>query len=108
MILIGKPRHGIVRLWFDPGPGQAPLGMDAENRQAGSWTVAGPDQSLDKGGNEHGLAGPRQAGHTEPQTAATDEFIEAFGRDAGFENQIGQETQWRDQVGRIGRSADFA
>src|SRR5262249_41009760 len=57
MALIGKARHAIIRLRFKAGAGDPPRGKGLEYRKT---PAAG--QPMDQRGDEHGLAGARQAG----------------------------------------------
>src|SRR6516165_11106378 len=61
MTLIGKARHGIVRLRREFGAGNPARGIGLEHREP-----AAARQPMDQGGDEHRLAGTRQAGDTEP------------------------------------------
>ena len=62
MVLVLEARHGVVGLLFERGAGDAPRFLRLEQRQP-----AAMDQIVDEGRDEHRLAGPRQAGHAEPQ-----------------------------------------
>ncbi|MHC2323173.1 hypothetical protein ACVI3S_001193 [Bradyrhizobium diazoefficiens] len=61
MGLIGKARHGIVRLRREVRPRDPARGIGFEYRKP-----AAARQPMDQRGDEHRLAGPRQAGDPEP------------------------------------------
>jgi hypothetical protein len=61
MVLIGKARHGVVRLRLQPGAGDPARGIGLEYRKP-----AAARQAVDQRGDEHGLAGARQACDAEP------------------------------------------
>ena len=61
MRLIGEARHGIVRLRRKPGARDPARGHRLEDREASA-----AQQAVNQRGDEHGLAGARQAGHAEP------------------------------------------
>ena len=62
MLLVVEARHVIVGLGLELGAAHPPAGIGLEERQP-----AAMDQVVDEGGDEDGLAGPRQAGHAEPE-----------------------------------------
>ena len=56
VVLIGKARHGVVRLRLQPGAGDPPRRVRLEHRKPPST-----GQAVDQRRDEHGLAGARQA-----------------------------------------------
>ena len=61
MVLVVEARHRVVRLRLQLGAGDPPRGVGLEHRKA-----AAAGQAMDQRGDEHGLAGARQAGDAEP------------------------------------------
>ena len=61
VVFIGKARHRVVGLRLQPGAGDPAGGERFEDRKA-----AAAGQAVDQRGDEHGLAGARQAGDAEP------------------------------------------
>ncbi len=61
MLLIFEARDDLVRLRFQIGAQQAPLGGRVEERQP-----AAGDEIVHERGDEHGLAGAGEPGHAEP------------------------------------------
>ena len=63
VVLVLEPRQVDIGLRLQVGAGDAALGLGVEQRQAG-----GVDQVVHQAGDEHGLAGARQAGDAEADT----------------------------------------
>ena len=61
VVLIGEAWHRIVRLRLQPGAGDPPRGVGLEHRKP-----AAAGEAMDQRGDEHRLAGARQAGDAEP------------------------------------------
>src|SRR5438105_13518839 len=61
MVLVIEPRHRVIRLRLQMGAGNPPAVIGLEHRKA-----AASGQPVDQRGDEHRLAGARQAGDAEP------------------------------------------
>ena len=61
MVLVIEARHRVVGLRLEPGAGDPPGRKRLEHRKA-----AAAREAVDQRGDEHGLAGARQAGDAEP------------------------------------------
>jgi hypothetical protein len=90
MLLVGEARHRVVRLRLEPRPGDASLGGSSEHGQPRAR-----DQVVDERGQEHSLAGARQAGDPEAQAAAGKVIAERAGDEPGLEHEIGENRQIR-------------
>ena len=88
MLLVGEARHGVVGLRLEPRARDASLGGRGEHRQPRPC-----DQIVDERGQEHGLAGARQAGHAQAQPAAGKVIAERAGDEPGLEDEIGENRQ---------------
>ena len=85
MLLVGEARHRVVRLRFEPHPHDAPLGGGGQHRQARAR-----DQIVDERGQEHRLAGARQAGHPEAQRGAGEIIADRAGDELRLEDEIAE------------------
>ena len=83
VVFIGKARHGVVGLGFEPRPDEPSLGMGAQHGQA-----ATANEIVDERGDEHRLAGARQASDAEAQARAGHIVRHATGGDTGFLGKI--------------------
>ena len=97
MILIGKAGHAVVGLRPEFGAGEPSLGVNAQNRQP-----AGPCEILNERDDEHGLAGPRQAGDAKPEAGSAQIIGDAAGGHVGFESEIGKAAQGKIPAGGNG------
>ena len=89
MLFVIEARHRIVGLRREVARGDAPPGQRLEQRQAPA-----ADQAMHKRGDEHRLAGARQAGHAEPQRRV-DEMAapveQCASGEFGFLQEVGEE-----------------
>ena len=65
MLLVLEARHGVVRLLLQKGAQDASARLRLEHRQAPAM-----QEIVDERGDEHRLAGPRQAGDAQPDVGA--------------------------------------
>ena len=85
MLLVGEARHRVVRLRFEPHPLDAPLGGGGQHRQ-----TRARDQIVDERGQEHRLAGARQAGHPEAQGCAGEIVADRTSDELRLEDEIAE------------------
>ena len=88
MVLEGEARNLVVRLRLESGPRDAPFGRGGEDRQSRAR-----DQIFDQRGEEHRLAGAREAGDAETQAPAGKVVAERTGDQPGLEHKIGEKRQ---------------
>ena len=88
MLFVGESRHGVVRLRLEPRPHDAPFGRGGQNRQARAG-----DQVVDERGQEHRLAGAREAGHAEAQRPAGEIIADRAGDEPRLEHEIAETWQ---------------
>jgi hypothetical protein len=87
--LIIEARHRVVGLRCEPRAGDAATGQGFEHRKA-----AAAHQAMHQGGDEHGLAGARQAGDAEPHGRAKQplaEFGERARRQTSLFDNVGDD-----------------
>ena len=91
MVLEGEARHGVVRLRLQPRPA-----ISGPRRERGPAPAGGLRQSgemLGEGGDEHRLAGARQAGDAEAKAAPEEVIADRPGDQPRLEHEIAEAWQ---------------
>ena len=88
MLLVGESRHRVVRLRLEMRPGDAAFRGGGQHRQARAR-----DEIVDKRGQEHRLAGARQAGHADAQGGAGKIIADRPGDQPRLEHEIAEAWQ---------------